>query len=116
MRARRAGRRRAISWWAGCLRWAPRAGPELPGFWSRLRDTDAESEPLIFTSGDFLPKRFPRNPFYGQDWADFSGTYTNYGAVAKADPLGFDVRLGVFRSLADTDTSAGDLMFDTHED
>lgn len=100
----------------GVLRWAPRPGIELTGFWSRLRDTDAEAEPLIFTSGDFLPRRFPRNPFYGQDWADFSGTYTNYGAVAKADPLGFDVRLGVFRSLADTDTSAADLLFGTHED
>lgn len=100
----------------GVLHYAPKPGIELTGFWSRLRDTDAESEPLIFTSGDFLPKRFPRNPFYGQDWADFSGTYTNYGAIAKVEPLGFDVRLGVFRSLADTDTSAADLMFDTHAD
>lgn len=100
----------------GVLNWAPRPGIQLTGFWSRLRDTDAEAEPLIFTSGDFLPKRFPRNPFYGQDWADFSGTYINYGAIAKADPAGFDVRLGVFRSVADTDTSAGDLMFDTHAD
>ncbi len=100
----------------GLVRWAPRPGIEVSSFWSRLRDTDAEAEPLIFTSGDFLPKRFPRNPFYGQDWADFAGTFTNYGTVAKADPLGFDVALGVFRSIADTDKSAADLMFDTAPD
>jgi iron complex outermembrane receptor protein len=100
----------------GVVRWAPRPGIEVSSFWSRLRDTDAEAEPIYFTSGDFLPKRFARNPFYGQDWADFAGTFTNYGIVAKADPLGFDVRIGAFRSIADTDKSAGDLMFDVAPD
>ncbi|MES2441915.1 MAG: TonB-dependent receptor [Pseudomonadota bacterium] len=100
----------------GVVRWAPRPGIEVTSFWTQLRDSDAEAEPLIFTSGDFLPKRFPRNPFYGQDWADFAGTFTNYGVIAKADPAGFDVRLGVFRSISSTDKSAADLLFDTAAD
>jgi len=96
--------------------WKPRPGIEITPFWSRLRDTDNEAQPLIFTSGDFLPKRFPRNHFYGQDWADFAATLTNYGVLARADPLGFDVRLGVFRSINAVDTSVADLLFDTAAD
>lgn len=97
-------------------RWAPRAGIEIMPFWSRLRSTDNEAQPLIFTAGAFLPKRFKRNEFYGQDWADYAATQTNFGMVAKADPLGFDVRLGVFRSVNDIDKSAADLLFGTAQD
>jgi len=97
-------------------RWAPRPGVELISFWGRERSTDSEAQPLIFSSGDFLPKRFPRNQFYGQHWADYAGESTNYGVVARADPAGFDVRLGVFRSIANTDQSAADLLFDTDAD
>jgi iron complex outermembrane receptor protein len=97
-------------------RWKPRPGIEITPFWSRLRDTDNEAQPLIFTNGDFLPRRFPRNDFYGQDWADFAATLTNYGVLARADRLGFDVRLGVFHSINDVDTSVADLLFDTAAD
>ena len=97
-------------------RWAPRPGIEVMPFWSRIRDTDNEATPLIFTSGDFLPKRFPRNRFQGQEWADYAAEQTNYGIIARADPAGFEVRLGVFRSINDSDKSAADLLFDTHAD
>ena len=92
-------------------RWAPRPGIEVVPFYSRIRDTDDEAQPLIFTSGAFLPKRIRRSHFFGQDWADYAGTNTNYGVVARADPHGFDLRLGVFRSVSDTDQSAADLLF-----
>ncbi|MCW3847336.1 TonB-dependent receptor [Sphingomonas sp. LB-2] len=97
-------------------RWAPRPGVEIMPFWSRIRDTDNEAQPLLFTSGDFLPKRFKRNEFYGQHWADDNSEQTNYGLLARADPAGFEVRLGVFRSIFDSDTSAVDLLFDTAPD
>ncbi|MEZ0242045.1 MAG: TonB-dependent receptor [Sphingomonas sp.] len=97
-------------------RWAPKPGIEIMPFWSRIRTTEAEAQPLIFTSGDFLPKRFPRNQFYGQHWADYAGEATNYGILARANPAGFEVRLGVFRSISDTDQSAADLLFDTAAD
>ena len=93
--------------------WAPRPGVEVTSFWGRGRTDDSEAQPLIFSSGDFLPKRFPRNQFYGQHWADYAGESTNYGVLARADPAGFEVRLGVFRSIAGTDQSAADLLFDT---
>lgn len=100
----------------GVVRWAPRAGVEITSFWSQLRDEDAEAQPLIFTSGDFLPKPVERGKFLGQEWADFAGTFTNYGTIAKADLAGFDVRLGVFRSISKVDQSAADLLFDTATD
>jgi iron complex outermembrane receptor protein len=95
------------------LRWAPRPGVEVKTFWGRERSLESEAQPLLFTSGDFLPKRFPRNRFYGQDWTDYEGTAINYGVLARANPAGFEVRLGVFRSISDTDQSAADLLFDT---
>lgn len=97
-------------------RWAPSPGIEIMPFWSRDNSTDSEARPLIFTAGDFLPKRFERNRFYGQHWADFTGASANYGVLARAQPAGFEVRLGVFRSIFNTDQSAADLLFDTAAD
>ncbi|MDF7774891.1 TonB-dependent receptor [Sphingomonas sp. AOB5] len=98
------------------VRYAPRPGIELMTFWSRVQTSDAEAQPLIFTSGAFLPKRFARNEFYGQEWADYGAEQVNYGMVARADPAGFDVRLGVFRSVSNVDRSAADLLFNTGPD
>ena len=95
---------------AAVLRFAPRAGIEILPFWSRTRDWDLEAPPVIYTGGLTLPKRAPRNVFTGQPWATYSGVQTNTGVVAKADPLGFDVRLGVFRSSSRVDQDVADLM------
>jgi iron complex outermembrane receptor protein len=94
-------------------RWAPATDVEILPFWSHYRDSSDEAQPLIFTSGAFLPNRIPRNRFFGQNWADYASTQDNYGVVAIARPLKFDVRLGVFRSVNITDKSAADLLFDT---
>ncbi|MBL0116786.1 MAG: hypothetical protein IPP45_16225 [Sphingomonadales bacterium] len=47
-------------------------GPKfsLQPFWSQIDVREDESQPLIFTSGDFLPARIPRSRFLGQKWAD----------------------------------------------
>ena len=95
------------------LRYAPRPGVEIIPFWMRVRRTSQETEPLIFPSGAFLPKRAPRGPYLGQTWALGSGFESNYGVVARADPLGFDVRLGLFHSGSYDDVGYADLLFDT---
>lgn len=94
-------------------RFAPRDGIEVTGFWARVRVNDDEAQPLIFDDGTVLPKRIARASFHGQPWADSSSTETNYGVIARADPFGFDVRLGVFRSISNADESFADLLFDT---
>jgi len=97
-------------------RYAPREGIEILPFWSRTRDSEYEAQPLIFTTGTFLPKRSPRNTFTGQPWSDYAGTQSNYGIVAKANVFGFDVALGAFRSQYSTRKDAADLMLDTAAD
>ena len=92
------------------LRYAPRKGVEVMPFWSTTRDWSFEALPTIFTGGLTLPKRAPRNVFTGQPWAQYAGVQSNYGVVARADPLGFDVRLGVFRSQYTVDQDVSDLM------
>lgn len=90
---------------------APRPGIEILPFWSHQRDYDQEAQPVIFTRGQFLPKRAPRNTFLGQPFADYAGRQTNYGVVAKADITGVDVRLGVFRSTYTIEQNAADQLF-----
>lgn len=98
------------------LRIAPRDGVEIMPFWSQQRDWSFEALPTIFTGGLTLPKRAPRNVFIGQPWTGYAGVQSNYGIVARADPLGFDVRLGVFRSRYRIDSDAADLLVGTRAD
>lgn len=101
--------------YAASLRWQPSAHVSIQPFWSRINVRDDESQTLIFTSGNFLPPRISRNQFKGQRWADFQGTLGNYGVVATAKPLGFDLQLGVFRSAVDVDKEHFDLAFGTDQ-
>jgi iron complex outermembrane receptor protein len=101
---------------AGLLRYAPRDDVELLAFFSRFRMDNDESQPFIFTSGAFLPKRFRRNRFFGQDWNDYSYTSGTYGLLADAGLGGFDIRFGLFRSVFDNDVATADLLFGTDAD
>jgi iron complex outermembrane receptor protein len=101
---------------AWLLRYAPRPNSELMAFYSRARNWNNEAQPLIFTNGTFLPKRVPRGRFLGQDWNDYSATAADYGVVAKTVQAGFDVQLGIFRSIFDNDVSTADLLFGTERD
>lgn len=103
-------------------RYAPRAGIEILPFWSHVRDSDYEAQPVIYTRAlrpgetPFLPKRIARNIFTGQQWADYAGTQSNYGTVVRADPLGLDLRLGVFRSTYRIARNAADLLYGAEPD
>jgi iron complex outermembrane recepter protein len=106
-------------------RFHPSPGIEILPFWSSIKVRSDESQSLIFpatrdASGNaikpFLPSRLERGRFFGQKWAVFDANLFNYGLVAKADPLGFDVRLGVFRSTFNALKDHNDLLFDTEPD
>lgn len=101
---------------AGVLRYAPRDGVELLAFFSRFRVEEDESQPFIFTSDPFLPKRFPRNRFFGQPWNDYAYTTGTYGVIADARLAGFDMRFGLFRSVFDNDVSTADFLLGTQAD
>lgn len=101
---------------AGLLRYAPRDEVELLAFFSRFRMDNDESQPFIFTSGAFLPKRFRRNRFFGQAWNDYSYTIGTYGLISQAGLGGFDIRFGLFRSVFDNDVATADLLFGADAD
>lgn len=98
---------------AAVVRWAPRPGTEILPFWSYAQFHGDLSQPLIFTAGAYLPQRVDRSAFLGQRWADNAGRRTNYGVLARTQAAGFDIRLGLFRSINDTDKSSADLLFGT---
>jgi iron complex outermembrane receptor protein len=97
-------------------RYAPRSDMELIAFANQYRYTDGEAQPLIFSSGDFLPKRIPRGRFLGQSWNDYSASGPVYGFLGRGQIAGFEARLGLFRSVFDNDVTTADLLFDTDRD
>lgn len=97
-------------------RYAPHRDFELIGFANRYRYKDGEAQPLIFSSGDFLPKRIPRGRFLGQSWNDYSATAPVYGFLGRGQVAGFEARLGVFRSVFDLNVLNGDLLLDTDQE
>lgn len=99
--------------YAASLVYQPGPNFHIQPFWSEIKVRDFESQPLIFTAGDFAPPRIARNRFFGQKWADFGGLLSNYGIVAKAKVLGLDLGLGVFRSSYSAKQDHVDLLFDT---
>jgi len=98
------------------LRYAANPKLELIGFANRYRYKDGEAQPLIFSSGDFLPKRIPRGKFLGQSWNDYSASGPVYGFLGRAEVGGFEARLGLFRSIFDNFVTNGDLLLDTDRD
>lgn len=98
------------------LRYAPSENFSIQPFWGRLDFAEEEAQPLYFTDGTKLPPRIPRDKFLGQPWSDAQGTLDNFGVVTKAKAAGFDLGLGVFRSVRQNDRAFADLLFDVHVD
>jgi iron complex outermembrane receptor protein len=96
-------------------RWAPDTNTSIQPFWSRIAVRSEESQSYIFTSGDFLPKRYKRGQFFGQKWAEFNSNIDTYGTVAKTKLAGFDLALGAFRQTVDARDDNIDLLFDTDQ-
>jgi len=96
--------------------WRPAPGVEIVPFWSRLQFRSEEPQTLLFTAGDFLPPRIKRGPYYGQPWEKNRGANSNYGLLATVPIAGFEVRGGIFRSIADQDLVFADLLTGIEQD
>lgn len=97
--------------YAVSLRFQPGSHFSIQPFWSQINVRDDESQTLIFTSGNFLPRRIPRSQFLGQKWADFDARLNTIGVIAAGDAAGFDLALGIFRSTLDGKVNHTDLLF-----
>lgn len=91
-------------------RWRPADDVEIIPFWSRIRFSDEEAQPLLFTDGTRLPPRIERRNYLGQEWADNDGHADNYGLLARARIAGWTVRAGAFRSLVVEETSFANIF------
>jgi iron complex outermembrane receptor protein len=96
--------------------WRPAPGVEIVPFWSRMQYRSEEPQTLLFTAGDFLPPRIKRGPYYGQKWEKNRGANSNYGLLATVPIAGFEVRAGIFRSIADQDLGFADLLTGVEQD
>lgn len=95
------------------LRYQPSKNFSVQPFWGRIYVRDEDVQPLIFSSGDFLPKKYKRSTFFGQKWAENKGQLETYGVVSKSRLADFDIAAGLFRSVSEFDKTHADLLFDT---
>jgi iron complex outermembrane receptor protein len=84
---------------AAVLRWSPAPGTELIPFWSRIRITDEEVQPIYVGPADRLPERVEARRFIGQSWADDEVARHNFGWLGTTAARGVDLRGGIFRSV-----------------
>ena len=57
---------------------------ELRPFFSHIKFSDEESEPLMLTAGGVMPPKIEREHYYGQSWATNEGEVLNYGVIGAA--------------------------------
>jgi iron complex outermembrane receptor protein len=98
-------------------RWTPVRSLEIVPFAARSEARDSEAGPIYIPGGNFLPPRIARRRFDGPAWTDYEGTAINYGVLANYSPReDWRIRLGVFQSLFDDDSSYSNLLLNLQPD
>jgi iron complex outermembrane receptor protein len=93
------GERRVLTG-AVIAQWRPSENVEIMPFWSAQDESGGEAQPIIFTSGAYLPPRFERGRYFGPNWAKNEGRDFNYGLLTTVNSGDWTLRGGVFRSIA----------------
>lgn len=109
------GRNEAISY-ALVPRWKPAPDTELRPFFSHIRFSEEESQPLMLTAGGALPPKIRRNHYYGQPWAVNEGEIFNYGLIGKKLIGDWTLRLGIFESIFSGAAEFAELFTDIQPD
>jgi iron complex outermembrane receptor protein len=89
--------------------WKPSDRLTVRAIFDWTQTTNADTMPVIFTAGNFLPPDIARR-FLGQNWAQGRGLSENYGGLldAKISQL-WTLTAGLFRSVSDNPYSYSDL-------
>ncbi len=98
------------------LRWRPSPKLEITPFWSRLTVRSEEPAPLIFTDGQRLPPRVPREFLLGQPWAENRGHTGNSGVIGRFESGDWILRAGLFHSIFNYDRSFAQLFLNVQPD
>lgn len=81
------------------FQWTPQDNVEILPFVVAMKNTDGEQQPLLYTAGAYLPPKYARNIFFGQDWAERNSHELNFGVVARATVWSnWRLQAGLFRS------------------
>lgn len=86
---------------AGLARWKPTDNIEVIPLWYYTIGVENQVQPQIFPAGNFLPPKYHRRRFFGQEWAKRGDRNLNVGVIARGNPApNWRLQLGVFRSDA----------------
>lgn len=89
--------------YALAARWRPMDKVLVLPFWSRVDTWDREATALHVAAPGVLPESVARRRYAGPAWADYRNIATNAGVLTRAAlPGGFDLAVGLFRSVNDT--------------
>ena len=81
------------------LQWTPKDNVEILPFIVGMKFSDGEAQPLLYPAGAYLPPKYDRSVFFGQDWADRNSHELNFGVVARATLwTNWRLQAGLFRS------------------
>jgi len=91
-------------------------GGSLTPFWSAAV-TEVDANPLLTTTGAWLPPVIAGGRFYGQSWARGIQRSQTYGLIGRYDfGGGFAFRLGAFESRSTRESTYTDLFLDVQPD
>ncbi|HEX4584048.1 MAG TPA: hypothetical protein VH183_04405 [Burkholderiaceae bacterium] len=108
-----AGYKSTVVNFAAAPQWAPNDRLTVRAFVDWQQTSHAQTSPVVFTAGDFLPPRIARRNL-GQDWAEGDFINRNYGGTLNAKiTQRWSLAAGVFRSEADNPVSYADLYVNT---
>jgi len=81
------------------LHWKSGDSFEAIPFFFYQRAEEEEVTPSIFTGGNYLPPRYDRGTFFGQEWADRAMDEANYGFIMRGNPTSnWRLQAGIFGS------------------
>ena len=81
------------------FQWTPKDDVEIIPFVVAMMNRDQEQQPLLYTAGAYLPPKYDRSVFFGQDWADRNSHELNFGMVARGTVwTNWRLQAGIFRS------------------
>src|SRR6185436_1639845 len=106
-----AGERATVA--TAIARWRPTDRIEVVPFWDRQVLDDNGPRPIISTAGAYLPRKYQRGRYSGQDWTGSRSTGDTLGVLIEA-ALNEDwaFKGGVFHSTLDSDHSFSELYLD----
>ena len=87
----------AVTSWL--LHWNPTNNFEAIPFVYYVQGIENIVRPQIFTAGNYLPPKYHRRTFFGQDWAKRESRDLSFGTILRGNPLpNWRVQMGLFRS------------------